>query len=201
MNRLEREILKALLINEKSSIYGLQKYLKESGIKSNYTTVWRYIKRMQKEGLLITTQDLRKNGSSDRRETEILDLSPKGLATALIEGDFQEKELRIAGIKIFQTEKQKFSNILPSIEPFMTDIFSDSILELKPKVNLKFFDEEWFREIFRASILKACEKAMKKYHAKFEKEGIWDTKAEIEEDSNRLLHLVESQTELIPEEE
>ena len=183
MNRLD--ILKALLINEKSSIYKLQKILKENRVSSNYTTVWRYVKRMQKEGLLITTQDLRKNGKSDERETEILDLSLKGLATVLIEGDLQEEELWIIGTKSLEKD---FSKVEPSAKTFMTDVFSDSLSALKPKVNLEFFDEKWFRDVYLDCILEACAKAKKKYQVEFEKEGIWETEKEIRDRADELIN-------------
>jgi DNA-binding PadR family transcriptional regulator len=189
MNTLDREIMKAILIEEQS-MYGIEQYLKKNGMKSNYATVWRHIKRMQKENILTVTKPPRKNGKLDKRKTEIPTLTPKGLATLMIEGDLQREELFSVGRKSFE---KYFTKKLPnSAEPFMTDVFSDALLEMKPKVNLKFFDENWFREIYWISILESGKKAIKKYKEKFEKEGIWATDAELEkesaEDLDRLLN-------------
>lgn len=177
MNRLDREIMKAMLASEQS-IYGL---VNEKMKKSNYATVWRHIRRMQKEGLLTTAKVLRKNGKLDNRGTEKPSLTPKGLATLLIDGDLQEKEL--GAMNIFQDE---LSKIPASARPFMIDVFCDALLEMKPKVNLKFFDERYFRETYLNATLNAIERATKKYQAKFEKEGIWASEAEMEEQAKEL---------------
>jgi DNA-binding PadR family transcriptional regulator len=176
MDRLDTEIMKAILIEEKS-MYRLEKSLKENGTKSNYATVWRHIKRMQKEGLLTVIKALRRNGKLDKRQTEITTLTPKGLATLMIEGDLQKEELAKIGLRSFQ---HNFSNLPLSAEPFMTDVFSEAILKMKPKVSLKYFDEKWFKEIYRISILEAGKEAMQKYEKEFQKKGIWATDEENE---------------------
>ncbi len=179
MNRLDREIMIAMLTSEQS-IYSLEQTLKKR-MKSNYTTVWRHIKNMQKDNLLTITKAPRKNGKLDKRKTQIPTLTPKGIATILIEGDLQEKEL--GAMNIFQDE---FSKIPASARPFMIDIFCDALLEIKPKVNLKFFDEKYFRETYLNATIDASVRAIKKYRAKFEKEGIWATEKEMEEQAERL---------------
>jgi len=81
-------------------------------------------------------------------------------------------------------EGESFKNTIKlpiSAEPFMTDILSDSLLEIKPRVNLKFFDEKWFREVSRIAFKNSAVKAVEKCQAKFEKEGIWATEKELEE--------------------
>ena len=183
MNRLDREILKAILTEEQSIYsvnYSVNEVLKKKGEESNYATVWRHIKKMQEGGLLTVIQARRKNGKPDKRKTEILNLTNKGLATLLIEGNLQKEELFSVGKRIFL---KTYKKIPISAEPFFTDIFIDSLLEIKPKVNLKFFNEEWFREVSRIAFRNSAEKAVKKYQAKFEKEGIWATEKELEESS------------------
>jgi hypothetical protein len=154
MNRLEREILKAVLIDEKS-IYGVEAYLKETGIKSNYATVWRYIGRMKSDGLLAITKPLRKDGKPDKRGTEKPVITPKGIATLLIDGDLQKEELRIAGLKILQRNFSDIPNKLWRVMP-LEEIIADALLNIKPKVNLKFFDKDYFLEIFVTSFLESC---------------------------------------------
>jgi len=185
MNRLDRDIMMALLFPQQS-IYRLEMEVRKHNPKSNYATVWRHIKRMQKNGLLNTTKAPRKNGKPDKRRTEIPTLTSKGLATLLIEGDLQRKELFSVGRRIFLKTYKK----LPiSAEPFFTDIFADSLLEIKPKVNLKFFDENWFREVSAITFNKVATKAVKKYQAKFEKEGIWATEKELQESQDQFWSL------------
>lgn len=180
MNRLDRAIMMAMLTSEQS-MYGLEQTLKKKMKESNYATVWRHIRKMQKEGLLTTVKVPRKNGKFDKRGTEKPELTWKGIATILIEGDLQEKEL--GAMNIFQDE---FSKIPISARPFMMDVFCDALLEIKPKVNLKFFDEKYFRETYLNATIDASVKAVKKYRAKFEKEGIWATEEEMEEEADRL---------------
>ncbi len=136
---------------------------------------------MQKDNLLTVIKAPRKNGKLDKRKTKIPTLTWKGIATILIEGDLQEKEL--GAMNIFQDE---FSKVPASARPFMKDIFCDALLDMKPKVNLKFFDEKYFRETYLNATLTASAKAVEKYRAKFEKEGIWATEKEMEEEAEEL---------------
>ena len=82
-------------------------------------------------------------------------LTSKGLATLMIEGNLQKKEFLSVGRKIFE---KYFKKMPISTEPFMTDVFSDTLLEIKPKVNLKFFDEKWFREVFNIAFNKSADR-------------------------------------------
>jgi len=185
MDRLDREIMKTILAEEQS-IYSVNKVLKKEGEKSNYATVWRHIKKMQEGSLLTFVEARRKNGKADQRKTEMLKLTNKGIATLLIDGDLQEKELFSVGRKIFL---KTYKKVPLSAEPFFTEVFADSLLELKPKVNLKFFDENWFREVSNITFNKTAKKAIKKYQAKFVKEGIWATEKELEESSDQFWSL------------
>ena len=192
MDRLDKEIMKTILAEEQS-IYSVNEVLRKKGEEANYATVWRHIKRMQKEGLLTVVEARRKNGKADQRKTEILKLTNKGIATLLIEGDLQKEELFSVGRRIFLKTYKK----LPiSAEPFFTDIFADSLLELKPKVNLKFFDENWFHEVSDIAFNKAAKKAVKKYQSKFEKEGIWSTEKELKESSDQFWSFLEKDPNL-----
>jgi DNA-binding PadR family transcriptional regulator len=86
MNRLDKEIMMALL-GSQPSMYGLEKSLEGT----NYATVYRHIKRLQKNGLLSTTKVPRKNGKLDKRGTEKPELTTKALATLIIDGDLKKK--------------------------------------------------------------------------------------------------------------
>jgi len=146
MDRLDREIMKTILAEE-HSMYGIEKAVRENIENSNYATVWRHIKKMQKDGLLNLVQKM------DKRRTKMPTLTRKGLATLLIEGDLQEEELLSAGQKLYLAYFGE--SLLMSIKPFMAGIFSDALLRIKPKVNLKFFDEEYFDELLLTSFVES----------------------------------------------
>lgn len=186
MDIIDKEILKAIL-TEEQSIYEIRAKIKGS----NYTTVWRHIKKMKEDGLLTISEAQRKNGKTDKRGTRLPSLTNKGIATLLIDGDLQKEELFPIGRRIFLKTHRK---IPIKAEPYFTDVFADSLVELKPKVNLNYFDEEWFREISRYVWEKSAYKAVKKHRAKFEKEGIWATEKELRESDifgNALMDTIE----------
>ena len=171
MDRLDKEILKAVLFGDKS-MYGLEKYLKENGVKSNYATVWRHIKRMQKENLLSITKSRRKNGRYDRRRTERPVFTSKGLATLLINGDLQKEELKHLGLKLLEKEELKdlpkpLLRILP-----VEDVFDSIVSKIRPRVNLEFFDEKYFDELFWTSFIEVAIEELPKIKFKGNKETI-----------------------------
>lgn len=182
MNRSDREkdmeILKALLIPQKS-LYGLEKNLKETWRDSNYATVYRHIRRMEKEGLLRTVKTSRKNGTQDRRGTEKPVLTAKGIATLLVEGDLKEKELTIVGLKVFQ----KYFKAVPKEffgMKYSEDVFS-LLLKIKPKINLEFFDEKYFEEIVAVSLVQSLVRVLAKIEPKGDEETKLKATAAIEE--------------------
>jgi len=194
MNRSEKEkktdrkIMIALL-TPKNSMYKL-----EQTSRINYATVYRHVKKLQKIGLITTFQGRpRKNGKPDKRGAEKLELTPKGLATLLIDGDLQEEELIKVNEKIFQ---QDLENILPKkslfmIKPVFAEVFSKSLLEIRPKINLKFFDEKWFNHIYYKTLDSNIARAIRKYHVEFEKEGVWLSKAEADREAQEFRELLD----------
>ena len=159
MDRLDKEILKAIL-TEEQSIYNIDKNIKDS----NYATVWRHIKNMQKDNLLVVAGARRKNGKADKRKTKIPELTRKGLATLLIEGDLQKEELVSVGKKFFL---RYFSQrLLELVNPVMANIFTDAMLRIKPKVNLRFFDEKYFDELLVTSFVESLVETLPKTNIK-----------------------------------
>jgi DNA-binding PadR family transcriptional regulator len=155
----DMKILKALLIPQKS-LYELEKNLKGKLIDSNYATVYRHIQKMKKEGLVRTYKTPRKNGKQDERETQKPDLTLKGIATVLIEGDLEKEELESAVRRVLQNE----FNSLPLAFLTLTKIdgmVANMLLRMRPKVNLKYFDEEYFIDVlvdsFRSSLDEAID--------------------------------------------
>jgi hypothetical protein len=143
MNRLDKEIMLTLLTPQQS-MYGLVKNLKDS----NYATAWRHIKKLQNKGLLTTSKASRKNGKPDKRRTETLSLTIKGIATILIEGDLQKEEITLAIGKLLEND---FSDMPLQLKPIMNEIFTSAFLQMKPKINLEYFDEEYFKELLATS--------------------------------------------------
>jgi hypothetical protein len=174
MNRLDKQIMMALL-GSQQSMYGLEQYLKENGlIESNYATVYRHIKKMQKNGLLGVTKVTRKNGKQDNRGTEKPELTPKGIATLIIDGDLQEKEL----IRAMERQIKKNYSDLPSSflpETQVDKIFVNTLSKMKYKINLRFFDEDYFNRMFNVSFAESLLEQMRKND--FQKET--DLKAKI----------------------
>ena len=147
MDILDREILIALLGSHRS-LYALEKSLEVS----SYPTIHRHTKELQeKELLIIRRGQLRKDGKIDQRKTGIPELTPKGLATLLIEGDLEEEELKRAVTKTLQKD---FALLPPTFlgTSNVDKIFSDTLLRMRPKINLKFFDENYFNEVFNVSL-------------------------------------------------
>ena len=106
-------------------------------------------------------QTLRKNGKPDKRGTEKLELTHKGLATLLIEGDLQKDELVEAG----RISLQESFGILPAgflRGVNLEEIFANIFLKMKPKVNLKFFDETHFSRTLMLSFMETVIEAVPK---------------------------------------
>jgi Fe2+ or Zn2+ uptake regulation protein len=187
-SEIKMEILKVLLIEQTVSIYGLMKPLKENGVESNYATIWRYVKKMLEDKLLTVSKIKRKDEKPDKRKTQILSITNKGVATFLIRGNPTKEELLKIGSKSWQQLlentpiKYRFLQ-----EGFLSESFANALLEIKPKVNLEFFDENWFFKVWSEASVEATKKAEEKYRPEFEKRGIWATKKERAERYNKWL--------------
>ncbi len=169
MNRIDKEILISLL-SSKKSMYSLEKSLNGT----NYATVYRHIKKMQKEGILKSRCGARKNGQQDARGTAKPELSAKGLAILIIDGDLQKDEL----IKAMEKELSKgYEDLPPSFlsETHIDIIFADTLLRMRHKINTKFFDENYFNRIFNISFAEALLEQIKKQST--QKESVLKAKA------------------------
>jgi len=192
MNILEIAILRTLLTKEEISIYALNKTLNESGIKTSYATVLRTILKMQKENLVNV------NEKKDAKETKLLFLTNKGTAALAIEGDLSREELVKIGLEVWRSmlKKSKLPPIEKTLtEKFLAEVFADSLNDLKPKVNLKFFNENWFKEASATTSAEAFRKNEKKYRDLFESKGIWETEEEREKRIDDTIRLLEEDLE------
>jgi hypothetical protein len=157
MDRIDKEIMMALLHSQRS-MYGLEKSLEDT----NYATVYRHIKRMQKEGLLSATGALRKNGKNDERGTQKPELTFKGLATLIIEGELQKEQLQRAAMKALQSDFGVSIQLLLGTR--IDEIFASTLLKIRPKLNLKCFDGQYFNQVFNTSLLESIFEQAGKIH-------------------------------------
>jgi hypothetical protein len=156
MNSLDKRILLALLSSHQS-MYSLEKSLEGT----NYASVFRHVKKMQKEGLLSASKTTRKNGKHDERGTEKPTLTAKGLATLIIDGDLQKADL----VNVMEKELAKNYGDLPATFLFETqvdEIFVETLMKIRHKINLKFFDEVYFNKMFHISFIESLFEKMKK---------------------------------------
>jgi hypothetical protein len=159
--KIDSEILRALLISPQQSVYNIQKNLKKTVQESNYATVWRHVKKLNQQGLVIIEHDkLRKDGKLDKRNPKKAGISPKGLATLIIEEDLTEDELRLLSLKILQegfgsTVPPEFWEII-----HLEDLLATVLVKIKPKVNLRYFDQTYFMEIFSTSLFESMFEAL-----------------------------------------
>lgn len=188
MNRLDKEILKSIL-TAKKSIYEINENIKDS----NYATVWRHIKKLQKDGLLSISEAQRKNGKPDKRNTILPTLTDKGIATLLIDADLSKDELMKINEKIFQEDFAKILNkkSFVMLKPVVAEVFSKSLLEIRSKINLKFFDEKWFNYIYNKTLTKNVGQAIGKNRDEFVKAGVWLSKEEAQREAQEFQKLVE----------
>jgi DNA-binding PadR family transcriptional regulator len=203
MNTLDKEIMMVLL-GPQPSMYGVEKSLGGT----NYATVYRHIKKMQKNGLLSTTEVARKNGKQDMRGTKKPELTTKGLATLIVDGDLEKKELIIAGKKVLQTEYSDLSEDFVQ-DTNVNEIFANTLLKMRHKINLKYFDEDYFNEVFNISFAETlfdelkkhdfqketkhrakAKKLKKKYVTSKQVEGLRNLRTQFINERNRLDHYV-----------
>jgi hypothetical protein len=145
---------------------------------STFSTVRRNILKLRDNKLLTI-------GEPKKRKAMRLELTTKGLATLLLEGDLQDEELVKMNEKIFQND---FGNLLTKkafflLKPVFADVFSKSLLEIRPKYNLKFFDEKWFHHIYHKTLETNIARSSNRYHREFEKKGIWLSKEESDKEA------------------
>ena len=167
---LQIVILKNLLVSPITSMYALTKNIEGS----TFSTVRRNLYKLQDNELV-------KIGTPEKRKAMRLELTSKGIATLVIEGELKEEELREVNKRIFRKD---FPSLSPKesfyLEPLFVDVSSKTLLEIRPKFNLKFFDEKWFLNIYYRTLERNISKVIKKHHVEFEKAGIWVSEAEEE---------------------
>jgi len=150
MDTIDRKILKAIF-TQKESIYRAEK---DNINGSSYATVWRHIQKMENDKFITFVEAYRKDGEIDKRKKKGKPtLTTKGVATLLIDGDLKKEELLSVGKGLFLTYFGQ--KIFLIIQPLFTEIFSDALISVKPKVNLKYFNEDYFVEVLVQSFVES----------------------------------------------
>lgn len=80
----------------------------------------------------------------------------------------------------------------------MVEFFKNSLITMKPKINLKFFDEKWFNEIFLQSTIDAVSEVIKKNKERLVREGVWTSDEELEKSADELIRTLSEGMEKLP---
>jgi DNA-binding PadR family transcriptional regulator len=155
MDRIDKEILIGLLGTQRS-MYSLEKSI----TGTNYATVYRHIKKMEKEGLISGVSGERKNGAKDERGTTKPKITSKGLAKLIVEGDLKKDEL----VRALKRELVKNYGDLPASfvsESHVDEVYVNIFEKIKHKINLKYFDETYFDKTLTISLIESVFEAMK----------------------------------------
>jgi DNA-binding PadR family transcriptional regulator len=157
MDRIDKKILLGLL-GTQQSMYSLEKSL----TGTNYATVYRHIRKMQKEGLVIGVSGERKNGSKDARNTTSPKLTSKGKATLIIEGELEKTEL-IEALK--RQLAKNYSDLSASFVSgsHVDEVYINLFEKVKHKINLKYFDETYFNQILNISFIESIFETIKNH--------------------------------------
>jgi hypothetical protein len=144
METLDKEIMVALL-KPQSSIYEL--WHETLNKKYPYATMLRHIKDLEKSCLVSTQKATRKNGKPDNRKTVRLTLTNFGLATLIIKGNLNNEEYKFAGAKLLPKEFPQIQFLARGLGLTSGDILKDIFEKIRPKMNLDYFNKEYFDEI------------------------------------------------------
>ena len=105
----------------------------------------------------------------------MLGLTDKGLATLLLEGDLEEEDLLRAGQRVLEIDEKKFKFPMEGwFKRYIREAFKETLLAVRHKINLKYFDEKWFLKIFLETFFEIAEKVIEKQ----EREGVWKSDEE-----------------------
>lgn len=147
MNILDREIMTALLKPQPSK-YELWKTLNK---KYPYATILRHIEKLEKSSLITTQKAKRKNGKLDNRKTVTLSLTDFGLATIIMKGSLNDKEYKLATEKLLPKEFAQIRFLARGLGITSEVILKSIFDKVKPKMNLEYFNQEYFEETFLIS--------------------------------------------------
>lgn len=181
MNTLDLLILETLLAENTvtnqlqtagTTIYQLTQKLRRQKPDANYTTTWRHVKNMAKQNLIQII-------GQGKREATLLAITNKGIATYLLKANPNlDKLLKLSSQQTRDIWGQLKGKEALLTREFFSEILATSIEALKPRVNLEFFSEEWFREALNQAYQEAWDKAIAKYESEFVKAGIWQQRTQ-----------------------
>ena len=177
MDRIDKEILMNLFKSEEPSIYKLADSIRWS----SYPTVLRHINDLKTEGYLEESEALRKDGKRDQRDTRIMNLTNKGLAYLLQDGNLSDDDLVDVGLSVMEKRLKEDD----PFRPIMAEVFLESLQTIRPRFNLQFWDEDWFEKMLNESYNEALHKAMKRHKNELEEKGLW--RGELEKDPDGVI--------------
>jgi hypothetical protein len=173
---LDIEILKVLLPCPTKSIYKVidDLELKKVNIKGiNYPTVRRRIAQLEKIGYLKIErgQNLRKNGQVDKRGAVNLLLTFKGLFKLITSAVLSDNEIRliIDKTRSYSIKSKTTLTKLPLLNEMSVNALRDSFREMRPRINLDYFDEQYATLLFYenailGNVLKQFQDGLPKIH-------------------------------------
>jgi len=154
MNTIKNvDILKALLFEPSGSIYKLKEKLAKDNLKVNYPTLRRRILELEDNGLIEMEKGLNKNGKMDKRKTKSLFLSFKGLAFLILKADLSESECRAIVLRTIKEPPYQKAGISHSMKEIPTLAFKKTFEQIRPRINLEFFDKEYFVNLFFETLI------------------------------------------------
>lgn len=125
----------------------------------NYPTLLRHINKLTKDGFIEEEKGTRRDGKVDERETKNLSLSFKGLVYLVLNANLTERESRAIVDRIFRRPEFQKLEIAKKMSVVEIPVASlkNFFVEIRPKINLEYFDEDWTMELlFENLILKNC---------------------------------------------
>jgi DNA-binding HxlR family transcriptional regulator len=134
------DILKKLLSLGEVSIYKLGKNLKGIIVRA---TLIKKLKELKKKDLV----KLRKEKARGPKGTYYYSLTVKGIFFLILECKLEKDEMFKTLMSLFQSKSlqnvKPIFNMVSVSESEVSEIINKSLYELKSKVNLDYFDQEW----------------------------------------------------------
>ena len=105
---------------------------------------------------------VKKNGLQDERGTTKPELTSKGLATLIIEGELEKDDLvkAVMEIELAKNYERFVSDSFVS-ESHVDECLRNIFEKIKHKINLKYFDEKYFNQMLTISFLESLLETMK----------------------------------------
>jgi len=151
----DAEILKALLPETSKSIYKLRDELVEKLGKENvdYATLLRNVNGLLKTGFIKEEKGITKKGAEDKRGTRRSSINFKGIVFLILNATLTKEETdSIMARLLSKPEIQRHGLDLVAVKDMTSEAFRKTLDDLKPKVNLQHYDEEYVQNLFNDTL-------------------------------------------------